>query len=164
MVKDGNMRIHDSDSQQFHYRVDANGNYQTKDGSIAINKDQRVVNPNFTVDYMAEIRARCKENEIVFVSAHIEIRDLLNKSGKPWVYIAYEPSIKNEVVNRIRLRASKQPNSIIADIVADSWDDWMADAKSYPAPLTIFLKSQQYLTDVIGEIIDWKINNFQSEL
>ena len=156
LVRARSAKVYDSDSQQFHYLTDAKGNYLTKGGSIATSKDQRVTNPSFAADYMAEISSRCKDYEIVFVSAHKEIRDLLNELDEPWIYVAYESSIKAEVVNRIRSRVSQQPNDIIADIVADNWNDWMADAKTYPAPLTVFLKSQQYLSDVIGEAIDWQ--------
>jgi tRNA uridine 5-carbamoylmethylation protein Kti12 len=155
LVRTMNAKVYDSDSQKFHYRIDAKGNYITKDGSIATDKSQRVENPNFRSDYMEEISLRCKDNEIVFVSAHQEIRDLLNESGRLWAYVAYESTIKAEVVNRIRSRESEQPNNIIADIVAENWDDWMADAKTYPAPLTVFLKSEQYLSDVIGEATEW---------
>ena len=155
LIDKTNLKIHDSDSQQFHYRSDAQGNYLTKDGNIVTHKDQRVPNPNFLIDYMSEIISRSKDHEIVFVSAHKEVRDLLNQSGKPWVYVAYDATIKAEVVDRIRSRKSEQPNHIIADVVAENWDDWMDDAKTYPAPLAVFLKSGQYLSDVINEIIDW---------
>lgn len=144
------LKMHDSDSQQFSFKTDGQGNYLTHDGDIATTKEQRVANPNFESDYLADIEKRCLENDVVFVSAHKVVRDLLNAGEKDWVYVAYEPEIKAEVVNRIRNRDTKQPNDIIANIVDENWINWMLDAKSYPAPKTLFLKSGQYLSDVIN--------------
>ena len=141
------LNITDSDSAGWSFVMKDN-QYLDVNGNPTQVASERVTNPNFVKEYMAEIDKRLAENDVVFVSAHKTVRDALNDSGKDWIYVAYKADIKDEVVERIRNRDSEQPNEIIANITEKFWDDWMDDAKDYPAPKKYFLGSGEYLSDL----------------
>lgn len=56
------------------------------------------------------------QSSLVFVSAHAEVREMLEPVKIPFIYFTYKEDMKDEVINRILTRNTAQPNAIIAKV------------------------------------------------
>lgn len=146
------IKVSDSDSQRHHFLTDVEGNYVDEEGNVVTSKEDRVPNPRFVEDYLAAIQEAATEADLVFVSTHQEVRDALRDAGVPFALFTYDPSIREEVVDRIRTRKGPQPefvNNIIANVVDSNWDNWVTDEHA-DGPSHIFvLGSGEFIGNVL---------------
>lgn len=129
--------IADSDSSKFNFKMSADGSqYVDADGQPVTDSKLRVKNPNFLADYEADIRRKMTESSLVFVSAHAEVREMLQAAKIPFIYVTYKEDMKDEVINRIITRDTPQPNATIAKVAEANWDLWMTQ-KDVGDPLVV---------------------------
>ena len=144
--------IADSDSSKFNFKMSADGSrYVDEDGEPVTDSKLRVKNPNFLADYEADIRRKMTESSLVFVSAHAEVREMLQAAKIPFIYVTYKEDMKDEVINRIITRDTPQPNATIAKVAEANWDLWMTQ-KDVGDPLVVIeLGTGNYLAQYVKE-------------
>jgi len=145
--------VADSDSSKFNFKMSADGSqYVDEDGEPVTDSKLRVKNPNFLVDYEADIRRKMTESSLVFVSAHSEVREMLQSVDIPFVYFTYKEDMKAEVINRILTRNTPQPNAIIAKVTDTSWDLWMTQKEIGEPMAVVELGTGNYLAQYVKEV------------
>lgn len=116
-----------------------------------LDKDHTIRNPNFIVDYINEIKARCKEYDFVFISTHKDILIELSKVNLDNLYIVLpERGLKDEYIQRYKNRGSSE--SFINNI-NKNWDVFINDIESISNAKLIYLKSGQYFIDAVELIM-----------
>lgn len=148
-----NLKMYDSDSQKFHYITNERGEYLDEDGEVVTSVSDRVEKASWPTNYIEDIISRSQENDVIFVSAHSNIRALLDIDGISYKYVVFHPDIKDEVVVRIRNRKTDQPNDVIANIVESRWDEWIVDHGDYTSDELVVLGSGEYLSDKLNDLL-----------
>ena len=107
--EDGNCRILDSDSSKF--------SWIWKDG---VKTDER--NPEFPQNYIQHIKDNIFSQNIIFISTHKSVRDLLAEDEIEF-YVCYpKKELKDEFIRRYTERGSS--DEFIKQI-QDNWDSWI---------------------------------------
>lgn len=144
--------VADSDSSKFNFKMSADGSqYVNEDGEPVTDAKLRVKNPNFLADYEADIRRKMEESNLVFVSAHAEVREMLQSAEIPFIYFTYKDNMKDAVINRILTRDTPQPNAIIAKVVDANWDLWMTQKEIGEPVAVVELGAGNYLAQYVKE-------------
>lgn len=110
-------RILDSDSSEFSWIKDENGN----------KTNQR--NPEFPLNYIKHIKANLNTQDIIFVSSHELVRRALHDANIPYINIYPRDNITNmkEWRNRFIQRGNSQS---FIDIVMTNWSNWIKDMEN----------------------------------
>jgi len=107
-----NKSVIDSDSSQFSWIKDKNGN----------NTKER--NPNFPQNYIEHIKGNIGKVDIILVSSHKEVREAL-KNNCLFYYLVYpDYTRKEEFLQRYLDRGS--PESFM-DLIRKNWDKWISE-------------------------------------
>ncbi|MCQ2740198.1 MAG: hypothetical protein MJ237_08255 [bacterium] len=134
----------DSDSSNFSWLRDANGNIQTDANGVKIR------HPEFPNNYMKHIEGAIEDKaDIVFVSSHDNVREALNKAKIPHILVYPSYDMKEEMIQRYIDRGS--PKSFI-DLIRNNWDNFINGMRKDPCPNKIELKAGQYLSDTLEAI------------
>lgn len=134
------LQIADSDSSKFSHTYDENGN--------------KIVNPDFPMNYMSHIKSLIGKVDIILVSTHEEIRNALVQEEIPFNIIYPSKKLKAEYVGRYYLR--KSPETLINKI-ADSFYEWIDDIDEMTEETVHKFKIGEYgayLSDIIKNILD----------
>lgn len=105
---------------------------------------------DFPQNYIAHIK-QCIDDkvDIVFVSSHKEVRDVLTENNIWYVLLYPDISLKNEYLERYKQRGSSQK---FIDLVESNWENWISDCNTYGKYLPITLESGEYATDYLSKI------------
>lgn len=104
--------ILDSDSSQFSWIKDANGN----------NTKER--NPDFPNNYIKHIKDNIGKVDIIFVSSHKQVREAMTKEEIDFCTIYPKEDMLNEWVGRMYLRGSEEK---FIKFIVDNWDEFMKE-------------------------------------
>lgn len=151
-MREAGLRVSDSDSQPFHFLTDEAGQYLNKEGQVTTERSERVANPNFVRDYVNHIKEQLEVSDIVFVSAHEEVRKALSTEGIGFDLVRHKQENVEFVAQMIENRDSKQPNQLIADVVRRCWDEWFRtiDDRGPQNIYVIDVEQGQFLATVLG--------------
>lgn len=105
-------------------------------------------NPRFPENYIEAIQEERSvyQHDFVFVSCHKEVREALIYAGIPYIVVAPSLELKNEYMIRYLQRGS---STEFIEKLYEKWDEYLKEIAKEDAPV-IWLKSGQYLSDVIG--------------
>jgi hypothetical protein len=111
------IRILDSDSSEFSWVLDENGN----------KTNQR--NPKFPLNYIKHIKDNIDKQDIIFVSSHELVRNALHDANIKYINIYPKDNITNmkEWRNRFIQRGNSQS---FIDIVMTNWSNWIKDMEN----------------------------------
>ena len=111
------IRILDSDSSEFSWVLDENGN----------KTNQR--NPKFPLNYIKHIKDNIDKQDIIFVSSHELVRNALHDANINYINIYPKDNITNmkEWRNRFIQRGNSQS---FIDIVMTNWSNWIKDMEN----------------------------------
>lgn len=98
----------DSDSSNFSWKVDENGN--------------KYRNPDFPKNYIDHIKDNIGKYKFIFVSSHKEVRDALIDNCIFFYFIYPSDERKAEFIERFRNRGN---NENFISLVSDNWEKWM---------------------------------------
>jgi len=114
-----NLKILDSDSSNFSWIKDEDGN----------NTDQR--NPNFPNNYMIHICENMGLVDVIFVSSHKVVRDSLQKMGIKFFLIYPDITLKKEWLQRYKNRGSSESFISLMD---NNWDNFIKEMQNESTP------------------------------
>ena len=124
------MKVADSDSSKFSWIYEDNG--------------EKRRNPNFVEDYLKHIEKAAKENDIVFISSHYEIRQSLRNLGFHFytVYPKADESVRDEWIDRMRKRGN---NNIFIEKQIEMWPKNMENIENESHGILLRLGNGKYL-------------------
>lgn len=128
-----NIKATDSDSSAFSW-------VKTSEGTT-------IRNPEFPDNYIEHIKEVEKENDIVMVSSHKEVRDALLKNNIKFVLVYPHISLKNEYIKRYTNRGNKEG---FIYLLENNWEKWISEIEKEKGYKKIVLtEPTDYLYDVI---------------
>lgn len=140
----------DSDSSQFSWITDENGN--------------KVRNPRFIEEYIAHIKENIGKVDLIFVSSHKEVRRAMQKAQIDYTLVRPDVELKEQWVGRCFLRGNTPE---FCKNLAEHWEEWIGECKKYTEKEEILRgwNGNLYLLDVLdskaqGEI--WQRQEQQS--
>lgn len=131
----------DSDSSNFSWIKDSNGNNTTER------------NPEFPNNYIKHIKDNIGKVDIIFVSSHDNVRQSLYANKIPTILVYPNKSCKDEWLNRFKNRGNDDK---FIQFMSDNWDKFI-DALDNEANECIIskkkLNSNQYINTVLHSIL-----------
>lgn len=130
------IKFMDSDSSEFHWVYD-------KD-------NKKTLNPNWPINYIEHIKENIGKADIIFVSSHDEIRDLLFDNNIEYTLVVPYDRITcmYEWVGRMYCRNNKP--EFINNII-NNWNKWLCDiSNKINYNDIIYLTESEYLDDIIS--------------
>jgi hypothetical protein len=101
----------------------------------------------FPANYIAHILEARKKYDVVLVSCHAPVREAMRNAGIDYTLV-YPSAAQKDLY--IGPRNGHKP---FVDILAKNWYDWIASCRNDPIESHIILNQDQYLSDVIEQII-----------
>lgn len=139
--QDKNMSILDSDSSEFSWIKDKDGNNTTER------------NPDFPNNYMKHIKENIGKVDIIFVSSHKNVRDAL-KNNKIDYIIAYpNKTLKHEYIVRYAIRGN---DGKFIEFIDRNWDNFIEDIEKETFPLKLELQEGEFLSDILTKLYCYK--------
>lgn len=138
-------KILDSDSSQFSWVKDVNGN----------NTDVR--NPEFPNNYIQHIKDHLETEDIIFVSSHDNVRKALEENNIDYYLVYPDKSLLDEWVYRMENRGN---NEKFVNFITLNWDKFIDDIESETYPTKVKLEDGVN-TDAITVTIMNNIMNYK---
>ena len=132
------LKILDSDSSKFSWIYDENGK----------KTDER--NPEFPRNYIQHIKDHLIKEDIIFISSHDNVRELLQKEEIPYILVYPERNARTEWINRFIKRGN--PKDFV-EFQEKMWDTFIDGMEDDPSPYKICLKGNEYLEDVGDKLL-----------
>lgn len=133
--KDSDIKILDSDSSEFSWIKDENGN----------NTKER--NPDFPNNYMNHIKENIGSSDIIFVSSHDIVRSALKESNIKYTLVYPCLGAKEEYLNRYIARGSEE-NFI--KFIKSNYDKFISEMILEDFPRKIELNFEETIDDLLG--------------
>lgn len=127
-------RCIDSDSSQFSWIKDENGN----------NTKER--NPDFPHNYIQHIKESIGKVEFIFVSSHAVVREALQNERIIFTLVYPSMECKEEYIQRYIDRGS--PDAFI-ELVRSSWEKWIKECQDQKDCVRVELNPSEYLSDIL---------------
>ncbi len=136
-------KVLDSDSSQFSWLLDSNGNKILDDNGKPIRE------PNFPNNYMQHIKDNIDSADIIFVSSHENVRQALNDENIDHCIVYPREDMKEEMIHRYITRGNDKN---FVEKIKENWDKFLEGIKNDKCPNKIEIQPGQYLSDVMPEI------------
>lgn len=132
--------ILDSDSSNFSWVKDSNGNNTTER------------NPDFPNNYIKHIKENIGKVEVIFVSSHKEVREALEREGIEYVLVYPNVFQKDDYINRYKNRGSSDK---FVRLLEANWDEWINECRTeeYPVRIELPYFSVKYLNKEVIDLI-----------
>lgn len=130
----------DSDSSNFSWKKDANGNNTTER------------NPDFPNNYIEHIKENIGKVDVIFVSSHKEVREALEKENIKYTLVYPNVFQKEDYIKRYKNRGNSE--SFIRLLEAN-WEEWINECRTeeYPTRIELPYFSLKYLNKEVIELI-----------
>lgn len=123
--------------------VDLDTNIYTLD----YDENGRVNNKEFPKNYFRAIKQAIGQADYLFVGCQPEVLNMLRKEDLSFVLVYPERKLKDEYIRRFNKRGSSQN---FGNLIKDNWDQFINFLEMQDSE-QIILKSDQYISDVIGK-------------
>lgn len=100
----------------------------------------------FPQNYISHIKKNIGKVDVILVSSHDVVREVLVEDGIEFTLIYPDVKLKDEFIERYKERGS--PESFIS-LVGENWSNWIEQLENQKGCKKVKLKSGQYLSDVI---------------
>jgi len=97
-------------------------------------------------NYINYIGSKIGEVDIIFISSHKEVRDMLTKLNIPFNLIYPKKTLKKTYINRYKKRKSTEE---FITYVESSWADWIDSCEQQEGCNKIILQKGEYILDVL---------------
>ena len=138
-------KIIDSDSSLFSWIYDENGN----------KTDKR--NPDFPNNYIQHIKDHMDTEDVIFVSSHKVVRDLLKEENIPYYLVYPKKDMKDEWMYRFKNRGNDESFIKFQD---EHWDEFIDDMENETFPTKIVLEDyvnyNAITTTLMNRIMDYQ--------
>ena len=132
--KDSDVKILDSDSSEFSWVKDENGN----------NTKER--NPNFPMNYIKHIKENIGKVDVIFVSSHDIVRNALMDNEINYILVYPCLAAKEEYMNRYSARGSDE-NFI--KFINEHYEEFVNNMKLETFPKKVELYCEETLNDLL---------------
>ena len=136
-------KMTDSDSSKYSWIEEKQPNGEIK----------KVRNPHFLEDYLAHIKEALQEYDVVFVSSHLQVRQMLQDNDIPFItiYPKNERCVKLEWIGRMWERGSDEE---FIKFQYEHWDEFVSNISNEPHGSDVFvLGSGDYITEQVIDLI-----------
>lgn len=132
--------ILDSDSSNFSWVKDSNGNNTTER------------NPDFPNNYIKHIKENIGKVEVIFVSSHKEVREALEREGIEYILVYPNVFQKDDYIKRYKNRGSSDK---FVRLLEANWDEWINECRTeeYPVRIELPYFSVKYLNKEVIDLI-----------
>ena len=110
----------DSDSSYFSWLYDANGEKQFE--ILRMGQTKNLRDPNFPQNYINYIKANIAKKDVIFVSSHLSVRQLMEKEGIDFYVAVPEPT--DLMRDEIRLRFINRGNT--PEFIDDQFENYFS--------------------------------------
>lgn len=132
LVEHPGNRILDSDSSDFSWIKDENGNNTT------------VRNPEFPENYIRHIKCNLYNKDIIFVSSHKQVREALEREGLHYAIVYPGKKLKNHLLERYEKRGSSQA---FIKLMLDNFDSFVEQIEEETFPLLVKINEPNEFID-----------------
>ena len=101
---------------------------------------------NFPKNYIEHIKSYIGKVDYILVSSHEDVRDELIRNKIDFLLIYPDESLKNEYIERYKMRGSSDG---FINLISANWDKWISDCSGQRRCLNIKLPSGKFISDVI---------------
>lgn len=101
---------------------------------------------HFPQNYIEHIKSNLGKVDIIMVSSHKEVRDVLVENGIPFILVYPSPEIKEEYIQRYIDRGN---TGSFVQLLNNNWEIWLKELEKQKGCKKIKLEKGQYLSDVI---------------
>ena len=137
-------KILDSDSSQFSWVKDENGN----------NTDVR--NPEFPRNYIQHIKDNLETKDVIFVSSHDNVRKALEENNIDYYLVYPDKSLLNEWIYRMKNRGN---NEKFISFITSNWNKFIDDIEAETFPTKVKLEdgvnTDAITVTVMNSIMDY---------
>ena len=102
-------------------------------------------NPDFPYNYIQHIKDNLEKADVILISSHNVVRELLARENIPYTLVYPDISLKDEYIFRYIQRGSSKE---FIDKIKNDWEGFVNDCENDPFPTKIKLESCQHLTDI----------------
>ena len=106
----------------------------------------KVLSEGFPSNYIQAINEQIDESEVLFISIHREVRDMLFNTGVEFILVYPKRELKEEYLERFRKRSD--PKQFV-ELFSKNWDAILKELESQKNCKHIVLGSGEYITDVL---------------
>lgn len=130
------LKILDSDSSSYSWIHDKQGN--------------KIRNPKFPKNYINHIKSRSRTEDVIFVSSHKEVRQLLHTAGIPYISIYPKDTLANmkEWKSRFLDRGNTQA---FINFQMEHWSEFIKDLDEDTTPIRKIVLDTETLTYAITD-------------
>ena len=120
---------------------------------------------HFPSNYIKHIKKMIKEKHLVFVSSHIEVRNMLVEEGLPFIYVIPTLDRKQEFLENYKQRGNTKE---FIENVDSNWERWLM-ISAYNISYPVYACKFGYLKDNLEGIIKeyckfYKIGNLDRSI
>lgn len=103
----------------------------------------KIRNPSFPRNYLEHIRENIGNYKYIFVSTHMEVRNILLENCLFFYLLYPQRADKEKYINRYIRRGSPE---VFVDLLSKSWDDWIWQCESCQVGCKNIQMSYDYLS------------------
>lgn len=129
-----NLTILDSDSSQFSWIKDRDGN----------NTKER--NPNFPENYIQHIKDNVGMVDIIMVSSHKVVRDALKENNIDYILVYPSKPLKLQYLDRYKQRGN---DDNFINMIDNNWEGFIYEIENETFPTKLRLWNNEYLGDIL---------------
>lgn len=101
---------------------------------------------HFPQNYMDHIRDNIDKVDIILISSHKEVRDVLKENEFDFTLVYPDKDIKEEYIGRYKERGN---DDAFVKLLENNWDNWINEIESEDGYQKIVLSNGEYLSDKI---------------
>lgn len=101
---------------------------------------------HFPHNYLQHIKNNIGKVDIIFISSHKEVREMLVANNLPFTLIYPDKSLKDEYLARYKDRGN---SSQFIELVEKNWDIWIEECENQKGCKHIVLPSMIFISDVL---------------
>lgn len=150
-VQNSNLSLIDSDSSNFSWIYDNNGNKTD------------VRNPEFPQNYIDYIKKNVEslpEDSVIFVSSHENVKKAMDDAGIEFISVYPKKNCKLNYIETLKQRVTGLNDDKFISLIESNWDKWIPDRyaddidyKKYKNCIrTVFLGFGIHLLDIITDL------------
>lgn len=116
-----------------------------------LSKEEKIENPDFPNNYIKHIQDNIGKVDIICVSSHLKVRELMTKAGIEFCTVYPERGLLDEWIGRMYRRGSDKS---FIDFQIEHWDQFMKDICTEPYGFWLTrLYSNDYISNHIIEML-----------
>jgi len=106
----------------------------------------KVLSEDFPLNYIQAIKEQIDKSDVLFISIHREVRDMLINTGIDFTLVYPKSELKEEYLERFRKRSDPEQ---FVELISKNWYAILKELESQKNCRHVVLGSGEYITDVL---------------